>query len=53
MPNPSELQRQLEENEAEIKKYIPKGDKERILRRIRELERQLGVTPRNYNSEKF
>lgn len=51
MPNASELQRQYEEEQEELHKYIPKGDKERILRKIRELERKLGVTPRNYNGE--
>lgn len=49
MPNASEMQRRLEEEEAELRKYIPKSDKEKILRKIRHLERLLGVTPRPYN----
>lgn len=55
MPNnPSELQRLIEELD-DIKRlmatsYMGKSDKERCLRQMRNLERQLGLESKPYNA---
>lgn len=45
--------RELEECVEKVKTTLPKGDKERLLSRIRELERLTGKSVGNYNSNNF
>lgn len=54
--NPSELQRLEEEREhliKELKGYKTKGEKVFLLRELRAVEKQLGITGVNYNSTEF
>lgn len=55
MPNPNEMARLAYEEYYDLikKNTLAKSDKEVVLRRIRELEAELGIESNNYNSGKF